>query len=72
MKLIDFGPAPRPDLGLCPRCDSQKNAHWFRDTDNATWYKGVFCDNEREMEIYQHDKDGKPTEGGKWSAYPRP
>ena len=72
MELINFGPAPRPNIGLCPRCDTQKNAHWFRDIKNNAWYKGVFCDNEREMEIYPQDKDGKPTEGGKWSAYPRP
>ena len=72
MKLVDFGPAPRPNIGLCPRCDTEKDAHWFRDIENSVWYKGVFCDNENEMEIYRYDGDGRPVEGGKWSAYPRP
>ena len=72
MKLVDFGPAPRPNIGLCPRCDTEKDAHWFRDIENSVWYKGVSCDNENEMEIYRYDGDGRPVEGGKWSAYPRP
>ena len=74
MELINFGPAPRPNIGLCSMCDGAKDARWFRDTKNSTWYKGVFCGCKYadEMEIYPHDKDGKPTEGGKWSAYPRP
>lgn len=72
MKLVDFGPAPQPNIGLCPRCDTEKDAHWFRDIENSVWYKGVFCDNENEMEIYRYDGDGRPVEGGKWIAYPRP
>ena len=74
MELVDFGPAPRPNIGLCPWCDTEKDAHWFRDVKNNAWYKGVFCGcgYEHEMEVYPHDKDGKPMEGGKWIAYPRP